>query len=270
MNDSPLLRVRVAVTRPLSTTGEDPLVSLLRAAGAIPLHLPLIRILPPQDPAPLLSAVQAISGYDWIVLTSPRSVEPFASALQDAGVSPEQLAALGVRICAVGPATAEALNLAGFAVDLLPRRFDAEGVVEVMREAMGPAEGGRVLLPRAEEGREVIPRELAASGLRVDVVSAYRTVPVEEEAARLVGLVRDGAVDVIAFTSGSAVRAFAAAWSADRPPEVGMVSMGPSSTTALNALGFPVHGEARVHTLAGLVAALEAWEQVRRFGATTD
>jgi len=255
----PLEGLRVAVTRPLPTQGEDRLVTLLRSAGAHPLHLPLIRVLPPLDQAPFLKAVREVRGYDWIVLTSPRAVDHLVSALRDQGIDPRALGDAGVRICAVGPATATALEGEGISVDLLPERFSAEGVVKAMRAANRGNHGSRVLLPRAQEGREVIPHELSQAGMRVDVVSAYRTVPIPEEAERLVNLVRSGALDLLTFTSGSAVRSLSTAWAPGEAPQVGIVAMGPSAATALTSAGLPVHRVASVHTLAGLVVAIEEW-----------
>jgi uroporphyrinogen III methyltransferase/synthase len=243
--------------------GEDHLVALLRSVGALPLHLPLIRVLPPLDRSPFIRAVREVRGYDWIVLTSPRAVSHLGSALRDEGIDPRSLPDAGVRVCAVGPATAVALEEERVSVDLLPVRFNAEGVVEAMRSANPENQGIRILLPRAQEGREVIPQELSRAGMRVDVVPAYRTVPVLEEGVHLADLVRSRKVDVLTFTSGSAVRSFAAAWSASGPPEVGIVAMGPSAASALTTAGLPVHRIALVHTLAGLVAALEEWEQSR-------
>lgn len=256
---SPVLSgLRVGVTRPRTEGGDDPFVQLLRGAGATAIHTPLTEILPPRDPRPLLQAVAGIDRYSWIIFTSPRSILPFLTALRREGADRGGIIVAGIRVCAVGPATAESLAREGIQVDLIPDRFDAEGVVEAL-SGVPDVKAGRVLLPRAEEGREVIPMRLGEMGIVVDVVPAYRSAPIPEEVDRLTDLVRRGEIDVLTFTSGSGVRAFAAGWAAEEPPEVGIVVLGPSAADALAAVGFPVHQQADIHTLPGLLAALEDW-----------
>lgn len=280
--ESPLAGVRIVLSRPDDGSGGDPLAQRLQAVGAVPLHLPLIRILPPDDLAPLREAVREIRGYDWVVLTSPRALPPLLDALQLAGIDGATLGEAGVRFCAVGPATAQALRETGISVDLVPPHFHAEGVVEAILAENRSGSGVKVLFPRAEGGREVIPRELAAAGLDVVTVSAYRTLSLPEMAARLVAEVRGGTVDAITFSSGSAARTFAEAWARgeagveysrtekvervnDWPMQVGIVALGRSTAAALREGGLPVHSMAEVHTLEGLIAALEQWARHRQY-----
>ena len=61
--------------------------------------------------------------------------------------------------------------------DLVPPRFVAESLLDAFPDP--PAAGqGRVLLVRAAVARDVLPAGLAARGWRVDVVDAYRSLPV--------------------------------------------------------------------------------------------
>jgi uroporphyrinogen III methyltransferase/synthase len=94
---------------------------------------------------------------------------------------------------------------------LIPEEFIAEGVLRALMARYGGVDrlaGARFLLPRAKEGREVLPKELARAGATVDVVPCYETVPGEipEEIRRDLDIC---APDLLVFTSASTVRAFA-------------------------------------------------------------
>src|SRR5438093_11224506 len=159
----------------------------------------MIRIVPPDDYAPLDDVCARAAEFDWIVFTSTNSVDAFIERLL---LSPQDLRALkGLRLCVVGPATAERLAKYGLKVDLTPAEYRAEAVVRAITEA-GDVRGLRILLPHADIGREVIADELRRQGGDVTEGVAYRTVGVEPE--RRGGPDRhrpphDGSIDVVAF-----------------------------------------------------------------------
>lgn len=255
----------MAVTRPHDP--EDRLRRLLEERGARPLVHPTTALDPPRDPGPLRYAAGRIASYDWIVVTSRNAVEPLRQALEAAGTA----RSMQGRVCAVGPGTARALEEAGLRADAVAARHVAEGVVELLR---GRVRGLRVLYPRSEGARDVIPRGLEAAGARVDVVDAYRTVPDPRGAEALAAGVDRGEVDVITFAAGSAARSFAQAWRASGvgpkgparawPAGVGVVAIGPVTAAALEEEGLPVHATGEPHTLEGLVDAVEAWARESR------
>ena len=234
---------------------EDRLVALLRARGHRPRHLPTTRIAPPDDPGPLREALRGIADYDWLVVTSARAVPPLLETLRPGEAATQAPA----RVCAVGPRTASALRRAGFEVDLIPERFIAEGVVDALLEERSDLAGVRVLLPRAEEGRDIIPGRLRDAGATVDVVTAYRTVPDPEGAGELGRIVQAGEIDVLTFAAGSAVRAFAAAWGTDGAREatgVRIAVIGPATGAVVETEGWRVDRVADPHTLEGLADAV--------------
>lgn len=230
------LSLRVAVTRPLADDiageGEDRFMRLLRHAGFVPLPYRLLRVAPPLDSDPLRRAAVELADFAarslhthsrstvsvWLVLTSRTALAPLLEALEAQGTGPGALRKAGVKVAAVGPATARALESAGLPANVVPDRFAGEDLLEalgraIVQDARGPDDGPvRVILPRAEQAREVLPRGLREMGVAVEVAPAYRIVADAGEARRLAAAVMAGELDVITFTSGSAVRAFAAAW----------------------------------------------------------
>lgn len=256
----PLEGLRVVVTRPAH--GARALSGPLQAAGAAPVELPLIRIVPPDDPAPLDRAAREAEAYDWLLLTSGNGVRAFVAARERAGLPP--LPSEGPALGAVGPGTARALADLGRAPDLVPDEFVGEAVVDaVVAAGGGSAAGQRVLLPVAEIARDVLPEGLRRAGATVDVVTAYRTVgPTPETARALREAVAGPTVDAITFTASSTVRHCAEVLGpGDAPARLAplvVASIGPVTTETAESLGIRVDATAEDYTNGGLVAALAA------------
>jgi uroporphyrinogen III methyltransferase / synthase len=230
----PLLGQRIAVTRPAEQA--EPWVRALRGAGAAVEVAPLLRIEPIAASAELEAAFARLRSYDLLLLTSANAMRLLATRAAARGAD---LRALRARVYCVGPATAAAARSAGLAVEALPERHDAEGLLALLaREA--PLRGRRVLLPRAARGRDVLPEGLASAGALVDVVSLYRTLPDTAAAAALGARVARGELDALTFASPSAARAFAAGLS--EPARAAarrtiVAALGPVTAKALRAAG---------------------------------
>ncbi|MFA5844117.1 MAG: uroporphyrinogen-III synthase [Coriobacteriia bacterium] len=252
----PLAGRAVLVTRTREQSAS--LAGPLAALGAEVVPFPVISIEEPEDVEPVARAVRELASYDWIVLTSANGVERFFARVVSTDRTEEALSK--VKIAAIGSATAERIAGYGVVADLVPKDFRAEGLVDAFRE-MGAGPGWRVLVPRAQEGREVLPDALRALGATVDVVAVYRTVLAAPDPAALERL-RGGTVDAVTFTSGSTVRGFLEALrDAGLDPAAVMerlvvASIGPVTTKALSAAGFHADVEAAEATADGLVRAL--------------
>ncbi|MFI4925689.1 MAG: uroporphyrinogen-III synthase, partial [Vicinamibacteria bacterium] len=143
----------------------------------------------------------------------------------------------------------------------VPEQSRGEAVAEAIIARHGASlEGARVLLPRAEVAREALPERLRAVGARVDVVTAYRTLPpAPEERARLRELIERGAVDALTLTSTSTLDNTLDAIGDDAPRLLGpltIASIGPITTEAAERRGLRVAVTAAESTAEGLVAAL--------------
>lgn len=249
--------LRVAVTRPIHQAKS--LAQALSEAGAVVLYRPLIRIVPPADPSALHAAAGRTGSYDWIVFTSANAVDKFSEALRAGGGDPSQFPQ--TRIAAVGPATAAALEASGFHVDLLPGEEFAEAVAAALAGAHDLA-GRRVLWPRAQGASNELMAALIRFGAIVDSVEAYHTLPDPIAGASLAREVAAGAVDVLTFTSPSAVRGFVGSGGYEVGPAT-IVVIGPVTAAEARARGLPVHVEATPHTVDGMVAALRTYYGAR-------
>ena len=207
--EPPLAGRTVMITRARAQAAE--FASALEAYGARVVSCPTIEIAPLESYAELDEAIENIFGYDWLVFTSANAVEYFMRRLNASGKDVAELDEL--RVCAVGDATAERLADARVHVDLVPQKFQAEGVFAAFENFLGGREqiaGLNFLLPRAAAARDFLPRALEVAGARADCVTAYRTVrPETTDRARVEALLVGGGVDCVTFTSSSTVHNFA-------------------------------------------------------------
>jgi uroporphyrinogen III methyltransferase/synthase len=246
----PLFGNRIVVTRARGQA--DSVASRLSTLGAGVIELPTIEIRPPGDPAPLDRAIAQLRSYDWLIFTSANGVHFFMDALDR---SPADLRQLRARICAIGPATREAVEKLHLKADLMGKEYVAEGLLDAF--ASHELAGQRVLLPRAAVARDLVPAELARRGAQVDVVEAYRTVAPDGLAERI-REVFARPPDCITFTSSSTVQNFVTAAGADLLQGVNVASIGPITTSTAEELGIKVTAQAKVFTADGLVDAILA------------
>ena len=260
----PLFGMRVLVSRPEAQAEE--LAAALRAAGARPELLPLIRIEPPTDGSPADAALGSLDAYDALLFASANAVRAFADRARARG---RPLGAFSGRVYCVGPRTALAAREAGLCVEAVPERHDALGLAAAIADRGAPA-GRRFLLPRAEQGGEVLPERLREIGALVDAVAVYRTAPAPVDAAALRGRLVRGEIGALTFTSPSTVRTFADLL--DAPARQALRSclvaaIGPVTAEALRRRGIEPDAVPAGAGAAELVAALSLAAH-RRTGGT--
>jgi uroporphyrinogen III methyltransferase/synthase len=247
----PLFGKGIVITRPEEQAGE--FAKLLSAEGARVILFPTIRIVPPASWELLDRALDKLESFHWIIFTSANGVKHFFRRLREKGRDIRDLK--GIRICTIGPATAAAVEAMGIRVDIVPGEYISEGVVRAFQGV--DLKGRRVLLPRAEEARDVIPEGLAKLGASVDVVTVYRTVRSESKKESLQALLDNGKVDVVAFTSPSTVIKFKEIMGAAALPEnIRIACIGPVTEAAAKQQGFTVHIFQETFTITGMVKAL--------------
>ena len=246
----PLFGRRIVVTR--STQQAQALTEKLRDLGADVIEMPATQIAR-LDLAPLREAITELSRYQWLILTSQNAVSIFWEQLLGEGRDARALA--GLKVAAVGPATAGTLLEHGVAVDVVPQRFVAEGLLEMMRERDDVA-SKRILYVTGEGSRDVLPQGLREMGAEVNVIAAYRSIADGQGAERLARAIEAGKLDLATFTSGSAVRGYVDAIGEDLAAQVPAASIGPQTSDALREAGIEVKAEAKESTLDGLVSAV--------------
>lgn len=206
----PLLGKTVVVTRARAQSAE--ITSRLEALGATVIHCATIGIAPPTSWAPLDASIRRLAEYDWLVFTSANGVEFFFQRLREMG-SDAIVGLNGRFICAIGPATAQALEAAGAVAKVVASESRAEGALAAIVDYLGGPQrlrGLAFLIPRAKVARDVLPDGLRALDARVDAVETYQTIKPSVEPASILRLFKESTIDAITFTSSSTVSNLAA------------------------------------------------------------
>ena len=187
--------MKILITRPRAQA--DDFAEKLRSANFEPIFFPVIEIRPIEENVALDRALEKLSCYEWVVFTSVNAVDVVF------GKNPS-LPMAGVRIAAIGPKTAEALQTHGVTPDFVPEEYVAEAILP----GLGDVRGKWILLPRAEIARKALPEAIASARGVAHEIAVYKTLPAQPDPAGLAAL-RSG-VDVITLTSPSTVQNFVA------------------------------------------------------------
>src|SRR6185312_5502940 len=241
----PLFGKKIVITRAAEQAGA--LTTMLHQLGADVMELPTIEIQPAGDYTALDAAIARLPEYAWLIFTSVNGVRYFLDRLD---ASKSDLRSIRGKLCAIGPATREALERFHLKVDVVAEEYVAEGLLR----ALGGFDfsNAKVLIARAAVARDILPEELRRRGAHVDVVEAYRTVPPENLADRA-RQVLEAKPDWITFTSSSTANNLIAACGADALRGVRVASIGPVTSETLRAAGIEISAEANPHTVRGLV-----------------
>lgn len=249
----PLFGKRVLVTRPKSQAGD--LARALERLGASVVVLPTVEIREPADWADVDRALAKLASYQWLVFTSVNGVHALLGRLRKTG---RDLRALGhVKLAVIGPATAEALRGYHLEPDLVPAVYNSEGLAAALKER---AAGQRILLARADRGRELLRDELSRVAT-VDQVAVYSQVDAIPKDSEALASLRRGEIDYVTLTSSNIARALIAALDETCRARIAggtvkLVTISPETSGSVKALGLPVAAEAREYTADGIVQVL--------------
>jgi uroporphyrinogen III methyltransferase/synthase len=251
----PLFGIGVLVTRAADQAGE--FGELLRNRGARVYECPTIRLVPPPSTDSLDAAVASAGTFDWTIFTSVNAVDAVFARLDALGLDCRAFG--GTRVCAVGPKTAAALRKRGLRADLVPTDYKAEGVVAAFRSL--DMAGKRVLFPRADKARELIPAELGRMGAEVAAPVAYCNVLPDSLPPSALQALEEGRVHCVTFTSSSTAENLAAMLGENRflhlLDRVTVAAIGPVTARTCRDLGLKVAIEPREYTLEKMTAAIE-------------
>ncbi len=245
----PLFGKRIIVTRTREQAGG--LSKSLSELGADVIELPTIRIEHPEDRQSFAELVTHAHEYDWLVFTSPNGVERFFDAFF--ATFPDARSLGHPRIAAIGNGTAKKINEYRFAVDLIPARFVAEGLIDAFKKES--VENLTMLWVKAAESRDVIYDGLIKLGAIVDECIAYRTVAETEDPTGAKARLMEEGAEMITFTSGSTVDHFFDL-GIDWPEGCVAGSIGPVTSEALRKHGIEPAFEANPHDIPGLTKAI--------------
>ncbi|MEV2274647.1 uroporphyrinogen-III synthase [Nocardiopsis sp. NPDC049922] len=238
----------------------------LRAHGAVPEEVPTISVEPPRTPQQMERAVRGLvtGRYQWVAFTSVNAVRAIRERLESYGLDARAFA--GVKVAAVGEATARAVRDFGIQPDLLPPDDvqSSAGLVSVWPPydaEIDPIE--RVLLPRADIATETLSAGLTDLGWEVDDVTAYRTVRAAPPPAPVREAIKGGGFDAVLFTSSSTVRNLVGI--AGKPHNTTVIAViGPETEKTAIEFGLRVDVVAPKASVPALVDALSEYGAAKR------
>jgi uroporphyrinogen-III synthase len=256
--NKPLIGWRVLVTR--ASHQAFGLSEPLRDLGATVIEIPTIEIRSTGSSGALDHALLKIDHYDTLILTSVNGVEVLFERYNRMGLPIEDMQHL--RVVAIGPATATAIQSEGVPVSIVPEKYVAESVVEALQGKI--SQWSRVLIVRAKVARDVLPTELQKMGAKVDVIEAYETKVPEGAREKLEKVFTDPSSKphVITFTSSSTANNFLTLLGEHAQTflqGVCLASIGPVTSDTLKQGGFPPTIEAREYTMNGVVEVISEY-----------
>lgn len=191
----------VVVTRAEGSDG--PLSRELRGMGLRVLSWPAVSV-GAADPDALNAALRDVRSFGWIVFASRHAVAAVVERLPAAPV--------GVRVAAVGTATAQVLRQRGWPVDLVPQEASAAALIEAFAARWSPADAGvRVLYPASSRALPTIAAGIRQLGAVVTQIEAYRTSGAVLDLGECRAWIARGEIGAVTFASPSAVAELAQA-----------------------------------------------------------
>ena len=256
----PLFGKRVLVTR--SRSQASVLSEKIEHLGGEPWEFPTIEITDPDDYGPLDRAIDGIEQFDWLILTSVNGVQYFFDRMR---FNRKDLRALqGIKICAIGPKTREEIEKYGVFCEFMPEEFVAEAIIAGLKDY--DMAGKKVLLPRADIARKVLPDTMRTMGADVTEATAYKTVSGTGNTELLKEMLAEKRIHILTFTSSSTVKNFVKKIDQPNLPELlkGTViaCIGPITANTARELGLKVDVEATEYTIDGMIAAILAYLEV--------
>jgi len=254
-DNRPLFGKRILVTR--AEHQNSLMSSLLREKGAQPVKMPVIEIQAALHTDELDREILNLDNYQWIVFTSVNGVEAFFLRLSDLALDARCLK--GIRIGAIGPATAKAITTYGILPDYVPNTYTSEGLLSGIKDRV--IAGSRVLLPRADIANRELAEGITRLGAEVREIAIYRTMQANEDCSQGKHMLLSGNIDTVTFTSSSTVTNLLALLGTEIPSigKAKVACIGPKTAATAEEMGLRVDIVAGENTIPGLVEAIEQY-----------
>jgi uroporphyrinogen III methyltransferase/synthase len=251
----PLFGRTVLITRPEGQG--DALAARLRNLGADVMFQPAITISETASWEPVDAAIDRLATFDWLVFSSANGVAYFMNRLETLGHDARRLG--GVRLAAIGPATADELKKYHLSADVQPDEYRAEALANTLAAS---ARGKRILLARASRGREVLAEMLTAAGAVVVQICVYESCDVLQPDQAVAASLEGGRIDWTTVTSSAIARSLARLFGQSLH-KTRLAAISPLTAEVLAELGHPADVVAETHTTVGIVNAILAAERQR-------
>ena len=250
----PLFGKRILVTR--ARKQASVFAEKIEGLGGEPWEFPAIEITDPKDYGPMDEAISQLESFNYLVFTSVNGVEYFFNRLRFQKTDIRNMK--DIKIVAIGPKTREAVEKYGIFCDYVPEEFVAEAIIDMLKDE--DLKGKKVLLPRADIARKVLPEALTKMGAQVYEVDAYKTIKGKGNIEQLKEMINQNRIHIVTFTSSSTVKNFVQQLEekelSNLRDNVVVACIGPITAKTAKDMGLRVDIEADVYTIDGLMNAI--------------
>lgn len=189
----------VAITRPADRAKKA--CEIVEKLGGSAVLAPTLDLKPVNTDS-LKDLVKNKDSLDWIVFTSPTTIDSFNLFY------PDFFDGLNCKVAVIGNKTGSLLEKQGVTPDLMPDDFTAEGLVEefTKRDIRNQTIG----IPRTASARDTLPKGLEELDNHVIIAEAYQSLfPMDDESVKeLISKIENSEIDAITFTSPLTVHNF--------------------------------------------------------------
>ena len=198
----PLQDLGIVVTRPRHAA--EPLAADLVREGARVFVFPALAVEDIEPSAATQAALMRLPQAWLAIFVSANAAERGIALVRRSGAWPA-----GVRVAAIGEATAEALRNSGFEAVISPaERHDSDALLELPE--LQAVRGRRVVVFRGIGGRERLREVLESRGAHVEYAECYRRVRPVSDPAPLIAAWRRGEIHAVTVLSAETLENFVA------------------------------------------------------------
>ena len=232
------------------------LADLLAPLGAEVILQPAIEIVETSSWTRFDAAMKRFGRFSRVVLVSTNAARFFFARIHDPA-TPEITASdlTQVEFVAIGPATATVAEEYGVTVKRIPVRSDSESLADLIEA--NPTHG-KTMVIRADRGSAVLADRLKQAGCSFEQFPIYESRDVTEVAPEVQKLMQNNMIDWTTVTSSAIGNSLLNLFGAELLKKTRLVSISPTTSAALKALGLKVDAEATDYNMDGLVAAIVA------------
>lgn len=182
----------VAITRPADRAKKA--CEIVEKLGGSAVLAPTLDLKPVNSDS-LKDLVRNKDCLDWIVFTSPTTIDSFNLFY------PDFFNDLNCKVAVIGNKTGSLLEKQGITPDLMPSDFTAEGLVEEFTRL--DIRNKTIGIPRTASARDTLPKGLKELDNEVIIAEAYKSLfPMDDESVKeLISKIEKGEIDAITFTS---------------------------------------------------------------------
>jgi uroporphyrinogen III methyltransferase/synthase len=248
LQSRPLFGKKVLLTRDLA--GNAVFACKLAARGACAISCPTYEIKDLTGKKEFKPLVDNIKNFDWVFFTSPAGVKLFFNALERLNKDARIFAS--AKIACIGSETANALEDFNIKADFVPKKFTSSDLAKEFIKKHKP-NGKKILLLRS-----AMAEKLELAGAKVKNISIYTAEKLSQNChpERSEGAI-NGNFDWLTFASSFAAKCFFEDIDPKDIQKVKIASIGPVVTETLKKIGIKPVVEAKVHTIDGLIEAME-------------